>query len=69
MKLEDIQRNLDECKIIGHHLILMNKLLGKGHYGKVYLAYEMSKDGEKRIILDKPLACKIIERKELSSSA
>lgn len=40
MKQEDIMSNLDQCKMIGNHLILMNKLLGSGHYGKVYLAYQ-----------------------------
>ena len=60
---------LQNVKKIGNHLILMGKPLGSGHYGKVYLAYEYSKVEEGKLILEKPLACKIIEREKLSATA
>lgn len=31
--------NKQQIKRIGNHSILLNKLLGKGHYGKVYIAF------------------------------
>ncbi len=33
-------------KRVGNHAILTSYLLGKGHYGKVYLGYQVSNDGE-----------------------
>jgi len=63
------ERTLTNCKRIGNHLILLDRLLGSGHYGKVYLSYEISQKDDKNLITDKPLACKIIEREKLSATA
>jgi len=48
---------------------MLNKLLGSGHYGKVYLAYELDPENENRLLTKKPLACKVIEREKLSHTA
>lgn len=56
----------EQVKKIGNHLILLNKLLGSGHYGKVYLAYEIDPKDDKKLLNHKPLACKVIEREKLS---
>ena len=69
MKESDILANIHNCKKIGNHIILLDKMLGSGHYGKVYLAYEFSKTDENKILVDKPLACKMIEREKLSPNA
>ncbi|CDW82064.1 protein kinase domain containing protein [Stylonychia lemnae] len=63
------ERTLTNCKRIGNHLILLDKLLGSGHYGKVYLSYEISQTDDKSLLMNKPLACKIIEREKLSATA
>jgi serine/threonine-protein kinase ULK2 len=48
-------------KLIGDYQIMTEKLLGKGHYGKVYLAYHrLNQEG-------KPLVCKVIDRAALSA--
>lgn len=51
-------------KKVGEYSIITDKLIGQGHYGKVYLAYKTAKNGQ----LDKkqPLVCKVIERAALS---
>ncbi len=59
----------EQVKKIGNHLILLNKLLGSGHYGKVYLAYELDPSDDKKLLNHKPLACKVIEREKLSQTA
>ena len=49
---------------------MTEKLLGEGHYGKVYLAYEISKgcSGDEKVALnfELPLVCKVIDRSKLS---
>jgi hypothetical protein len=48
--------------------------LGKGHYGKVYLAYELAKNTSKvegksfSLNKKRPLVCKVIDRSKLSSN-
>lgn len=32
-------------KKVGEYSIVTDKLIGKGHYGKVYLAYKTAKNG------------------------
>jgi hypothetical protein len=59
-------------KRVGHFAVMTDHLLGKGHYGKVYMAYEI--DVEKQVpqsaplplIKEKPLVCKVIDRSKLS---
>lgn len=55
-------------KKIGDFAIMTDKLIGKGHYGKVYLAYHSPmKNGVSTINTDRPLVCKVVEREALSA--
>ena len=63
------QGNQQDCKKIGKHIVFMDKVLGSGHQGKVYLAYEQSSQEECGYRTDKSLACKLIEREKLSAKA
>lgn len=63
-------------KRIGNYLVLLDRVLGSGHYGTVYLAFKILSSGKDQreyssIILDmeKPFACKILERDELGNEA
>ena len=38
---ELINASAKNAKRIGNHAILMDRMLGKGHYGKVYLGFEV----------------------------
>jgi hypothetical protein len=69
MNETQIMGNIDQCKRIGNHLIVQRVLLGSGHYGKVYLAYEFEQENPNRLKTSKPLACKVIEREKLSAQA
>lgn len=57
-------------KRVGKHAVLTDRLIGEGHYGKVYLAYEFSKgasaDETHALNLEIPLVCKVIDRASLS---
>ena len=44
-----------KLKRIGNHALLTDRLLGKGHYGKVYLGYDLKRTQELH-------ACKVIDR-------
>jgi serine/threonine protein kinase len=64
-----------KLKRVGNHAMLTDRLLGKGHYGKVYLAYQLpnnsgsesSEDGGS--VVSELLACKVIERGDKKFSA
>ena len=65
-----------DLKRIGEYLIFLNKILGKGHYGTVYLAFKIEQLGSGydklegiSLKIQEPLACKIIERDLLCSEA
>ena len=57
-------------KRVGNHAILTERLIGEGRYGKVFLAYEISKgtltDETVALNLKAPLVCKVIDRSRLS---
>ena len=57
-------------KRVGKHAIMTERLIGEGHYGKVFLAYEISKgtitDETVALNLKVPLVCKVIDRSKLS---
>ena len=67
-----IEPQIPNIKRIGHFAIMIDKLLGKGHYGQVYMAYEIrgaegsQLNNELNLVKDKPLVCKIIDRSKLS---
>ena len=63
------QSNQQDCKKIGKHLVFMDKVLGSGHQGKVFLAYELASQEQCGYNSVKPLACKLIEREKLSEKA
>ncbi len=61
-------------RTVQDYAILTEHLLGKGHYGTVYLAYKFLQDKQSAPIhenLDrsKPLVCKLIDKKNLSENA
>lgn len=47
--------SVSKLKRIGNHALLTDRLLGKGHYGKVYLGHDLKKTQEL-------YACKVIDR-------
>ena len=67
-----IEQQAPTIKRVGHYAILIDKLLGKGHYGQVFMAYEIKGDDsashnqELNLIKDRPLVCKVIDRSKLS---
>ncbi|CDW74807.1 protein kinase domain containing protein [Stylonychia lemnae] len=61
--------DLTDVKKIGNYIILMKKFLGSGQYGLVFLAYKILKQDSGLVDTEKPLACKIIEREELTERA
>jgi hypothetical protein len=48
-------------KQIGKYLIMLDHLLGEGHYGKVYLTYKYSEDQPGYVDMNCPMACKVLE--------
>jgi hypothetical protein len=47
----------------------MDKMLGSGRQGKVYLTYEIINEESDHFSVENPLACKLIEREQLSANA
>ncbi len=81
MRQQDLLTPSSFTKRIGKHLLLLDHVLGSGQYGTVYLAFKILKIDSSlsakhstylsgiKLEMEKPLACKIIEREELSSQA
>lgn len=45
MKFGEQNPNVGNCKRVGKYLIYLDQKLGSGHYGNVYLAYEVANEG------------------------
>ena len=64
---------MSSVKRVGKHAVLLDHLVGEGHYGKVYLAYEISKgssaDDTVALNFETPLVCKVIDRLSLSDKS
>ena len=64
---------MSSVKRVGKHAVLLDRLLGEGHYGKVYLAYEISTgssaDETVALNFETPLVCKVIDRLSLSDKS
>ncbi len=67
-----IEQQIPNIKRVGHYAIMIDRLLGKGHYGQVFMAYEINgtegtqHNQDLNLITDKPLVCKVIDRSKLS---
>lgn len=63
-----IELKVPNIKRVGHYAIMMDRLIGQGHYGQVFMSYEIrgKEGGELNLIKEKPLVCKLIDRSKLS---
>jgi len=61
-----IEQLVPEVKRVGQFAVMLDTLLGKGHYGKVFMAYEVVSGELKK---QEPLVCKMVERSKLSMRA
>ena len=55
-------KEIKDYKRIGSYAILMDKFIGSGQFGLVFLAFKINKDDASTLDSNMPLACKIIER-------
>ena len=45
MKYFQQENELGNCKRVGKYLVYLDHMLGSGHYGNVYLAFEVVNEG------------------------